>query len=106
MSKLNQTAGFGPCFLLPGLHFGVTLFLTHTQIKGRKWEGFCETAGGFPAPDQSACIRCGKPDAVWASGLEIKLATHTNDSGNKLWVGQIPLGTSKERLANGRLRKQ
>ncbi|CAE7326816.1 PAB1 [Symbiodinium sp. CCMP2456] len=30
------------------------------------------------------------------SGLEIKLATHTNDLGNKLWVGQIPLGTTKD----------
>ena len=30
------------------------------------------------------------------AGLEIKLATHTNDAGNKLWVGQIPLGTSKD----------
>lgn len=32
------------------------------------------------------------------AGLEIKLATHTNDAGNKLWVGQIPLGTSKDVL--------
>ena len=32
-SKLNQgTAGFSPGFLLPGLHVGVTLFLTHSQI--------------------------------------------------------------------------
>jgi len=32
------------------------------------------------------------------AGLEIKLATHTNDGGNKIWVGQIPLGTSKDVL--------
>lgn len=35
------------------------------------------------------------------AGLEIKLATHTNDGGNKLWVGQIPLGTSKDTILGG-----
>ena len=25
------------------------------------------------------------------------MATHTNDLGNKIWVGQMPLGTSKDR---------
>ena len=24
------------------------------------------------------------------------MATHTNDAGNKIWVGQIPLGTHKD----------
>ena len=35
-SKLNHqgTAGFSPCFHLPGFHFGY-IFLTHSQI--RKW---------------------------------------------------------------------
>ena len=33
-SKLNhqRTTGFSPCFHLPGFHFGVTLFLTHSRI--------------------------------------------------------------------------
>ena len=37
------------------------------------------------------------------AGLEIKLATHTNDGGNKIWVGQIPLGTSKDTVFVGGL---
>ena len=34
-SKLNHqgTAGFSPCFLLPGFHFGYH-FLTHSHING------------------------------------------------------------------------
>ena len=31
-SKLSQTAGFGPCFHLPGFHRGY-LFLTHSQLR-------------------------------------------------------------------------
>ena len=35
-SKLNhqETAGFSPCFHVPGFHFGATLFLTHSHISG------------------------------------------------------------------------
>ena len=39
-SKLNHqgTAGFSCWFHLPGLHFGVTLFLTHSRIQKMKKE--------------------------------------------------------------------
>ena len=32
----NRTAGFSPCFHLLRKHFGVTLFLTHSQM-GPEW---------------------------------------------------------------------
>ena len=31
----GQTAGFGPCFHLPGFQFGIG-FLSHSQMKDRK----------------------------------------------------------------------
>eukprot|EP00913_Durusdinium_trenchii_P005424 g5056.t1 len=42
------------------------------------------------------CGACGCGGCAFPAGLEIKMATHTNDAGNKIWVGQIPLGTHKD----------
>ena len=47
-SKLNRRgyAGFGPCFHLPGFHFG-TGFLSHRQIVGRVWRQCALVLIGF-----------------------------------------------------------
>ena len=70
-SKLNHqgTAGFSPCFHLPGFHFGY-IFLTHSQVTNKKdvmrvSQGI--GTAGFVAPGQRSC-------ALLSLGLQ--LATH------------------------------
>ena len=60
IKQQGQTAGFGPCFHLPGLrHFGITPFLTHSQL----WVSRCSS--GIQAP----------PD-WWLGGLVVKGRRH------------------------------
>ena len=65
-SKLNHqgTAGFGPCFHVPGFHFG-HLFLTHSHIVYMRRTNAVNMC-------QSASRPCkGFPVAQWHSGTEV-----------------------------------
>ena len=54
----NWTAGFGPCFHLPGFHFGY-ICLTHTQMERPRF--------GFPAP--TWCALTNHPSGLLHSGI-------------------------------------
>lgn len=63
---------------------------------------FSSSKGGKGQANRSSPYGCGGGDPLMPgnlSGVEIKVATHTNDTGNKLWIGQIPSGTSQDAVA-------
>ena len=83
------------------IHLSFTYHLPEFTYESPEFNQWIEHDGTQLVPQTMNALLLLQYIIFGTAGLEIKLATHTNDGGNKLWVGQIPLGTSKDTIFVG-----